>query len=91
MPPKKNGSGPLEGYVEVSDRIEAFYAKYPNGCLQGDYTVEEIAGETLIVYKARAYRDEADRKPAIGYASEPYPGKTSFTRGSMTAWRPTFA
>jgi hypothetical protein len=45
----------------------------------------EIAGETLIVYTARAYRYPHDERPGVGTASEPYPGKNPFTAGSEFA------
>lgn len=72
----------LEDYIEVPERIQRFYEKYPEGSLQGTWEVVEIGGETLIVYTARAYRTATDHVPGVGTASEPYPGKTSFTKGS---------
>ena len=72
----------LEDYIEVPERIQRFYERYPDGSLQGSWSVEEVGGDTLIVYTARAYRTSTDPTPGIGTASEPYPGKTSFTKGS---------
>jgi hypothetical protein len=72
----------LEDYIEVPERIQRFYAQYPDGSLQGTWEVVEVAGDTLIVYTARAYRSSQDPTPGVGTASEPYPGKTSFTKGS---------
>lgn len=72
----------MDDYVEVNERIVAFHQKYPNGSLQGNYEVCTIGEETLIVYRAKAYRDGADPRPGIGTAQEPFPGKTNFTKGS---------
>lgn len=72
----------LEDYIEVPERIQRFYEKYPDGALQGTWEVAIVGGDTLIVYTARAYRSSQDPTPGVGTASEPYPGKTSFTKGS---------
>jgi hypothetical protein len=77
-------SGPKD-YIEVKDRIQLFLEQYPEGSLQGSWEHVEIAGESLIVYTARAYRHPEDTRPGIGTASEPFPGKTNFTRGSELA------
>ena len=74
-------------YVEVAERIRRFKSTYPDGTLQpvdydNPYIVQEIAGETVIVYRAAAYRTPDDPRPGIGVASEPYPGKTPYTKGS---------
>ena len=74
-------------YVEVAERIRQFKSTYPDGTLQpvdydNPYIVQEIAGETVIVYRAAAYRTPDDPRPGIGVASEPYPGKTPYTKGS---------
>lgn len=69
-----------EGYVEVTERIEAFYAKYPEGSLRcKEWTVTEANGKTFFVYVAQAFRTPDDQAPAEGIAWEPVPGKTPFT------------
>lgn len=70
-----------EDYIEVSERIQRFYEKYPDGSLQGSWDWLDAA-HTVIVYRAEAYRTADDIRPGVGYASEPYPGLTSFTRNS---------
>jgi len=70
-----------EDYIEVSERIQLFYEKYPDGSLQGSWEWLDDS-HTVIVYRAEAYRALADYHPGIGYASEHYPGITNFTRGS---------
>lgn len=74
-------AGP-NNYVEVKDRIALFLADYPEGSLQGSYEFREVAGDTLVIYTARAYRTPDDQRPAVGTAQEFYPGRTNFTKGS---------
>jgi hypothetical protein len=76
--------GPQD-YIEVKDRIQMFLDQYPEGSLQGSWEQVEIGGEHLIVYTARAFRSMTDERPGVGTASEPFPGKTNFTRGSELA------
>ena len=76
--------GPQD-YIEVKDRIQMFKQEFPEGCLQGSWEFIEAQGDTLIVYTAKAYRHHDDNRPGIGTASEPFPGKTNFTRGSELA------
>jgi hypothetical protein len=79
----------LEGYVEVHERIEKFKEIYPEGSLQSEFIWD--TPEVLIV-KAYAYRTPDDRRPGIGHASEPVPGKTPYTEdselmnGETSAW-----
>lgn len=72
----------LDDYIDVAERITLFYAKYPEGSLQGFYNVEVVGERTFIVYEARAYRTPDDRRPAHGKAWEPFPGPTPYTRDS---------
>ena len=76
-----------DDYVDVAERIREFKSLYPDGTLQpadplNPHHLERIGDETIIVYVAAAYRTPNDERPGIGCASEPYPGKTNFTRGS---------
>lgn len=70
-----------EDYIEVSERIQKFYERYPDGSLQGSWEWLDDA-HNVIVYRAEAYRTTDDIRPGVGYASEPYPGTTNFTRNS---------
>ena len=70
-----------EDYIEVSERIQKFYEECPDGSLQGSWEWLDEA-HNVIVYRAEAYRTSDDPRPGVGYASEPYPGITNFTRGS---------
>jgi hypothetical protein len=70
-----------EDYIEVSERIQKFYERYPDGSLQGCWTWMG-PGHDVIVFRAEAFRSQEDTRPGIGHASEPYPGLTSFTKNS---------
>jgi hypothetical protein len=70
-----------EDYIEVSERIQRFYEKYPDGSLQGSWEWLDDS-HAVIVYRAEAYRTADDIRPGVGYASEPYPGLSNFTRNS---------
>lgn len=71
-------------YVEVPERIRQFYERYPEGSLQcwiPPY-IEEKAGKPFVVYAAAAYRTPDDPRPGIGWAWEPVPGPTPYTKDS---------
>jgi len=70
-----------EDYIEVSERIQKFYERYPDGSLQGSWQWLDLE-RNVIVYRGEAYRTPDDIRPGVGYASEPYPGTSNFTRGS---------
>lgn len=70
-----------EDYIEVSERLQKFYEKYPDGSIQGVWGWLDDTHQ-VIVYQAQAFRDRDDPRPGVGTASEPYPGLTSFTRNS---------
>lgn len=74
----------LDGYVDVAERIREFYEKYPDGrlCSGGEPRVEVIDGKSFVWYHARAYRTEEDQHPGDGWAAEPVPGPTQFTKDS---------
>lgn len=73
----------LSDYVDVAERREKFFEKYPEGRLQTDsWGVEEVAGKSFVWVKALAYRSPDDAAPASAVAWEPTPGKTPYTRDS---------
>ena len=77
----------LADYIPVNQRLAQFREKHPQGSLQPwdparPYEIEEVGNERLIVVVAAAYREPGDPRPGIGMASEPYPGKTPYTKGS---------
>lgn len=74
----------LDEYVDVAQRISEFYAKYPQGSLKTGSLPQfvETGGKAFVVYHAQAFRDPEDALPADGWAWEPVPGPTQFTRDS---------
>jgi len=74
----------LGDYVDVAERIQVFKAEYPDGVLQGegDFVRDETGAIIGYLYRAFAYRNDADPRPGIGHAYEPIPGKTPYTRDS---------
>lgn len=69
----------LKDYVQVNERIIAFYELYPEGSLQSE--IVELT-EKRVVMKAYAYRKAGDPLPGIGHSQMSIPGRTSFTIGS---------
>lgn len=69
----------LKDYVQVNERIIAFYEKHPEGSLQSEIT---HLTDKLVVVKAWAFRSPADLQPGIGHSSLGIPGTTPYTRGS---------
>lgn len=68
------------GYVEVKDRIEAFYAKFPNGAIRTDiYSLTE----DQVIVGAEAYADRCDERPmGTGFSAMKIPGSTPYTKDS---------
>lgn len=80
--------GPLD-YIDVATRIIEFREKYPTGSLQSwkdPYVIEVKMPDgnlkSYMVYSAAAYRSPDDQLPGVGWAYEPIPGPTNFTRDS---------
>lgn len=71
-------------YVDVAERIRQFKEQYPEGSLQTVYEPKIfVAGDKqFIAYCAAAYRTPDDTRPGMGWAWEPVPGPTPFTRDS---------
>jgi hypothetical protein len=71
-------------YVSVADRVGQFYGRFPDGrlCTGQPPTLYEIEGRTFVAYHALAYRTPDDPLPGAGWAWEPVPGPTPFTRDS---------
>lgn len=79
MPNNANYQDRLASYITVNERIDAFYAKYPEGSLQSEMV---MLTDTIVVFKASAFRTADDAKPGIGHSSLAIPGTTPYTRGS---------
>jgi|GEM_PF-439733 len=86
----------LDDYIDVAERIAAFYEKYPDGSLQPAdplHPWEQVMiegrdkdgkpnAQTFVLYTACAYRTPQDARPGVGCAWEVFPGRTPYTRGS---------
>jgi hypothetical protein len=61
----------LKNYIEVKDRIQMFYDKYPEGTLHFQYKgVLEFNNETFIYGEAFAYPERDKMAYASGWAWE---------------------
>jgi hypothetical protein len=70
-------------YVDVAERMRQFANKYPTGSIQTvSIDFKQVGEQMLVIYTAAAYRSPDDERPGIAMASEPFPGKTNFTRDS---------
>jgi hypothetical protein len=69
----------MDDYVPVNERIEAFYAKHPEGSIQSE--IVELT-DARVTVKAYAYRSDEDARPGIGHSSLEIPGRTPYTKGS---------
>lgn len=77
-------------YIDVAERISAFYGIFPTGSLQPLDPHEPFRiiqpygadGPQMLVYVAAAYRSSDDERPGIGMAWELLPGRTPYTKGS---------
>lgn len=74
----------MDDYVDVAERIREFYERYPDGRLTSGSSpqVFDVGGKPFIAYHARAWRTADDPVPGDGWAWEPVPGPTQFTRDS---------
>jgi hypothetical protein len=72
----------LEAYTTVQERIQEFYAKYPEGSLQFEFKGILDGSPQMMWGIAYAYRTPDDERPGIGTAAELIEGKTPYTRGS---------
>ncbi len=68
----------------MAERIRQFKAQFPDGSLQsvGEPKMMSAGDKAFVVYCAAAYRTPDDQRPGIGWAWEPVPGPTPFTRDS---------
>lgn len=69
----------MDDYVQVNERIAAFYEAHPTGSIQSEI---HTLTENLVVVKASAWRGPDDTRPCIAHSQLAIPGKTSFTRDS---------
>ena len=73
-------------YVQVNERIEKFYEKYPEGSIQTEIQSNENG---IVIFKAYAYRTKEDTRPATGHAYEKegssFINKTSYIENCETS------
>lgn len=68
-----------DDYIEVKDRIIAFYAQHPAGRI----TTEIVeATDVRVTVKAYIYQNETDPLATTGHSWLTIPGSTNFTRGA---------
>lgn len=76
----------LDDYIQVNERIENFYKKYPTGSIQTEI-VSNADGNVII--KAYAYKSMEDTRPCTGHAMEKegstYINKTSHVENCETS------
>lgn len=73
----------LSDYVSVAERLEKFYAKYPEGRVQAGKPELFTVGEQAYIWcQATAWRSPDDPLPAIASAWEDWPGRTPYTKHS---------
>jgi hypothetical protein len=72
----------LKDYVEVHERVEKFYDRYPEGSIQSFITHRPTGDWPFIEVQSFAYRNPEDPRPGIGNSAEPFPGKTPYTKDS---------
>lgn len=79
-----SGKFSLDEYVDVSERIAQFYERFPEGSLKTGSPPQfvELGGKPFVVYHAQAFRSPEDPCPTDGWAWEPVPGPTQFTKDS---------
>lgn len=84
MPRPSSGGFSVDDYVDVAERIRQFYERFPDGRLVcgSPPQIVEIAGKPFVWYHAQAFRTPDDPRPGDGWAAEPVPGPTQFTRDS---------
>lgn len=69
----------LKDYVDVAERIQDFYRKYPEGSIQTE--IVELTDQRVAV-KAYAYRSADDPRPGTGHSWLGIPGMTPYTKHS---------
>src|SRR5918995_1562320 len=74
----------LNDYVDVAERIRIFKERYPEGSLQSlePPRLWQVGERMFIGYCAAAHPTPDDERPGIGWAWEPVPGPTPFTKDS---------
>ena len=73
----------LDNYVDVATRLKLALERWPELRVQErGYNVHTLGDQTVLICEVIVYRTPDDPLPSIATASEPLPGRTSFTRDS---------
>jgi hypothetical protein len=73
----------LDGYVPVTDRLKAALVEHPElRVVETGHEIVELAGDTVLICTVAVHRSPDDPLPTLGTASEPFPGRTPYTKGS---------
>jgi hypothetical protein len=73
----------LDGYVPVTDRLKAALTEHPElRVVETGHEIVEVAGDTVLICSVAVHRCPDDPLPTLGTASEPFPGRTPYTKGS---------
>lgn len=77
----------MDDYIDVAARLVEAREKYPEGSLQPanpdkPFELLPVGQDMFVVYGAAFYRTPNDLRPGIGYAWEPVPGRTPYTKNS---------
>jgi len=73
----------MDDYVPVVDRLAEAYIRWPELRLwEHPAQVVVIDGQSFVASTVTAHRSPDDTHPAQATAWEPFPGRTSFTKGS---------
>jgi hypothetical protein len=83
---RSKSDGPDESYVEVKERIQWFYATYPEGALVTEkisiIEADFARGKQAVLVESAAYRTPDDPHPGRGSSWMVIPGHTPYTNGS---------
>lgn len=73
----------LSGYVDVAQRLRMMFERFPAlRLVESPPEVVQVGPDLFVSVTVTAWRTPDDAHPAVATAWEPYPGKSSFTRGS---------
>jgi hypothetical protein len=76
----------LRDYVDVKTRLRQALEKYPELIVvESPPVFQEVNGSTIVICEVAVRRSSQDELPVNAHASEPYPGKTPYTRDSEVA------
>lgn len=73
----------LDNYVDVATRLKLALERWPDLRVEEQGHHVEVHGDNpVLICQVAVYRTPDDPRPSVASASEPLPGKTSFTRDS---------